>query len=265
VSTTELPAWRAVRDCVLGSSNNIFMRGTVIRRKRCPGYDWAPYNDAAKALPGARSIQGLGTVDKGDPEAHRHRQPFSGLVRGKQNQDGSWAWGHRKGVEIKTNTRHGVPIMPLWRNASTEPQAICWGEVRRRNERWASCNWPMDDDNVEPVNEPARQVLAYWTEHRDEIESLPALAWDVEKNSLNTLPDETAADDTRDFDDAPAPARGGHTRRCMSVSRRCPSVASRKTATIRNTPAAEETNHGEVQGFEALPLGRSGDQNSKGL
>jgi hypothetical protein len=53
---TGTPAWRARRDTVLPPTNNIFMRGATIHRRRCPGSDWEAANAAALALTGGRNL-----------------------------------------------------------------------------------------------------------------------------------------------------------------------------------------------------------------
>src|SRR5262245_55622729 len=130
-ATAETPAWRAKRDTVLPPTNNLFMRGAIIHRRRSPGLDWEPANAAAGAIPGARSMVGLGTITKADPEAARYGiAPYAGLEFAGTVPGGSQLMRTRKREVNPLVESRGVPRLPAWKYLGSE-HAFVWGKGRR--------------------------------------------------------------------------------------------------------------------------------------
>jgi len=212
---SELPAWKATRDTHL-MPHGLFTKGSIVHRRKRPGWDWEPANASAAAQPGWHGIAGLGTVSKGDPEDARYGViPYAGLEISGKTHDGTQTMRTRKPDLNPLSGSKGVPRLPCWKYTG-EVQAFIWGAPRKPGSKIVSAEWPSlaELDVLEAANDEAEHVLAYLNEHRDEVARLPDPAWDIDRGCVNEIASDEPAPDVVDYaalDDAPEPGPRGHT------------------------------------------------------
>jgi hypothetical protein len=105
--------------------------------------------------------------------------PFSNLQLIGRNRDGSAIYGPKYAARAEAQERP----RSVYRGEASP--TLCYGELTRRGQDFFSNDWPTDE-RCEPMNDAAREVVAYFARHRSSPR-LPRTAWDEIRGRLNTI------------------------------------------------------------------------------
>lgn len=208
---TTIPAWCAIRGTVI--NGRPYDAGGVVSCRVKPSCDWAPANDAAREI--APDVR-LGMAEQPT------RAPMANMAMGHVDRHGVPHMHFLRGVQ----TVDVALAPPKWRYMGEHDFAVAGGGVRRRREVFSYEGWPSDE-GMEPANDTARVIAAYYANHTND-EFLPWEAWNQKAGTFcSEIVDwqrRTAATETLAFNQAmanqPAPATVGPVMLPSGVARR---------------------------------------------
>jgi hypothetical protein len=168
-----LPKWRATEPFV-GKFNIQYGRGVIVESATKPGPNFVALDASAVEFvaPPKKSVEG-------EPVP-----PMGGLYFVGRQADGSPKWSTRPPIpDVVQSVQDNV--VPRYQYKGESAAAMIAGDLRRRYESFDSLFWPTEP-GMEPVNEPARQVLEYYEKNHSRPD-LPFHAWSTERNCVNTI------------------------------------------------------------------------------
>jgi hypothetical protein len=116
------------------------------------------------------------------------RPPFAGLREIGRTRGGAPIWGpaRREPAGLVRQSR------PLWKYVGDSPTIVPGIDgLVRPGAKFYSDSWQRPEEDIEPHNDTAREIAAYFSEHRRDPR-LPALAWDDDAAEICTIPPETS-------------------------------------------------------------------------